>query len=281
MVLLVVFFYFALVASAVVLFAFPSVRLRLQATVGCFLGGAGRRLSDTLRASVAMLRWSRAAIHGGAARSVGFVRANRRLSAAALLLLATPPLVAVIARGPTAFSFSEDGPAPDRQISILLRGEHLVPPPSLPPEVFTTREVELVRPDIVHADRDWARLNPEFAQRLLSVMKTMRERHGYQLVLIEGYRSPERQAQLAAMGSQVTNADAYMSYHQYGLASDCAFLRDGKIVLSEQDPWAMRGYQLYGEVAEAAGLHWGGRWKLRDYGHVELRLKGVLGRPAP
>ncbi len=36
-----------------------------------------------------------------------------------------------------------------------------------------------------------------------------------------------------------------------------AFKRDGKVVISERDPWAMRGYQLYGEVAESVGLDLG------------------------
>jgi peptidoglycan L-alanyl-D-glutamate endopeptidase CwlK len=60
------------------------------------------------------------------------------------------------------------------------------------------------------------------------------------------------------------------SYHQYGLAADSAFFRDGKVVISERDPWAMRGYQLYGEIAAQVGLTWGGSWKMQDYGHVEL-----------
>jgi peptidoglycan L-alanyl-D-glutamate endopeptidase CwlK len=60
------------------------------------------------------------------------------------------------------------------------------------------------------------------------------------------------------------------------LAADCAFLRDGKLVISEKDPWAMRGYELFGEVAEAAGLTWGGRWKMMDFGHTELRRPGTI-----
>ena len=68
-----------------------------------------------------------------------------------------------------------------------------------------------------------------------------------------------------------------MSYHQYGLAADFAFVRDGKLVISERDPWAMGGYAHYGELAETVGLVWGGRWQMRDFGHVELRREGVLG----
>ena len=37
----------------------------------------------------------------------------------------------------------------------------------------------------------------------------------------------------------------------------------------------MRGYQLFGEVAESLGLTWGGRWKMMYFGHTELRVEGV------
>ena len=124
--------------------------------------------------------------------------------------------------------------------------------------------------------RNWGLLQPDFSQRLLLLFKIMKEKHGYDMALLEGYRSPGRQELLASMGASVTNARAFQSWHQYGLAADCAFLRDGKIVISEKDPWAMRGYQLYGEVAESLGLTWGGRWQMMDLGHTELRVRGVM-----
>lgn len=161
------------------------------------------------------------------------------------------------------------------QVSHLLQGEHLVPPPPLPPEVFDTAEVEVVRPLLASADRRWEQMDPEFVQTLLRVFKIMKDEHGYDMALLEGWRSPERQALLAAKGTHVTQAGAWQSYHQYGLGADCAFYRDGKLVISEKDPWAMRGYQLYGEVAERMGLTWGGRWQMLDLGHVEWRKPGV------
>ena len=94
-----------------------------------------------------------------------------------------------------------------------------------------------------------------------------------EMALLEGYRSPERQERLAAAGSHVSNARAFQSFHQYGLAADCAFIRDGRLVISERDPWAMRGYQLYGQVAESLGMVWGGRWAMMDFGHTELRAR--------
>ena len=114
---------------------------------------------------------------------------------------------------------------------------------------------------------------PAFTRMLLAVFNVMRERYGYEMALLEGYRSPERQDRLAAAGNHVSNARAFQSYHQFGLAADCAFVRAGKLVISERDPWAMRGYQLYGEAAEAAGMVWGGRWNMMDFGHTELRTR--------
>lgn len=156
------------------------------------------------------------------------------------------------------------------QVTALLQGERLAPPAPLPPALFATQEVMRIRPSLINASRNWQLLDEDFSQRLLLVFKIMKERYGYDMAILEGYRSPERQNELASLGSNVTNAAAYQSYHQYGLAADCAFKRDGKLVISEKDPWAMRGYQLYGQVAESLGMKWGGKWKMMDLGHIEL-----------
>lgn len=201
------------------------------------------------------------------------LRRHAPLIVATTALLAAPSWVAFSLRGwHTLDAFeAERAQDPDALVATLLRGEQLVPPPPLPPEVFTTAEVELLRPQLAGADRKWEQLHADFRQRLLLAFKLMRERHGYEMALIEGYRSPERQTLLQSLGPSVTNAGAFQSYHQYGLAADCAFLRDGQLVISERDPWAMRGYVLWGEIAESIGLTWGGRWTLMDFGHVELR----------
>ncbi len=205
------------------------------------------------------------------------VRRHYVLCLAGLSLILLPPLVALVMGGSLA-GFDAPSREVNSQVAQVLEGEQLVPPPPLPPTVFATVEVEQVRPMIVSASRDWALIDPVFAQKLLQVFKIMKEQHGYDMAILEGYRSPERQNKLAAMGSNVTNAAAFQSWHQYGLAADCAFLRNGKIVITEKDPWAMRGYELYGQVAESVGLTWGGRWKMMDFGHTELRVPGVMKR---
>jgi peptidoglycan L-alanyl-D-glutamate endopeptidase CwlK len=213
----------------------------------------------------------RSATRSGLSRLAG----HRRPVGAALLIVLIPAVTILLFKDRVdagAYTdVAEDGNA---VVAALLKGEQLVPPAALPPEVFTTREVLTERPMIVDASRDWMQLDAEYRQKLLTVFQRMRE-HGYEMALIEGYRSPQRQDKLAAMGGGVTNARAFQSYHQYGLAADCAFIRDGRLVISERDPWAMQGYEYYGKEAEAAGLTWGGRWKLMDFGHTELRRPGA------
>ncbi|WP_297576898.1 M15 family metallopeptidase [uncultured Deefgea sp.] len=151
-------------------------------------------------------------------------------------------------------------------IQNTLTEAKLAPPPALPPEVFinATRS----QPSLAGANRDWQQLESRFVQQVLQVMKKMDER-GYPLALLEGYRSPERQDELAQMANLVTKAKGGQSKHQYGWAVDLAPIKNGKVIISEKDPWASEAYQALGEEAEAAGLTWGGRWSFKDYGHIE------------
>jgi peptidoglycan L-alanyl-D-glutamate endopeptidase CwlK len=159
-----------------------------------------------------------------------------------------------------------DGAAPDGDASIL-PPLPLPPSPPLPADLLAPWR----RPPGA-VNRDWRLLDNEFAHRLALVFKIMKQVYGYDMVLVEGYRSAERQNALADAGAHVTGARGFQSYHQQGLAADCAFLRGGAWHISEQDPWTMRGYRLYGAVAESVGLRWGGRWAMKDFGHAELVL---------
>lgn len=212
--------------------------------------------------------------------SVIFLNEHKWLIALAGLMILLPPLIAWLLSSKSNLDGFDDTQfrESNHQVTALLQGEHLVPPAALPPEMFATQEVTLIRPALIDASRNWQLLDDSFSQRLLLVFKIMKERYGYDMTILEGYRSPERQNRLASMGSNVTNAMAFQSYHQFGLAADCAFQRNGKLVITEKDPWAMRGYQLYGEVAESLGMRWGGRWKMMDFGHIELRKPNTVQR---
>lgn len=247
------------------------------------LAGAGQRLQQRVGRIAARGQQDAGALGRTGRASAGeigaFLRQHYVLCLGGAALICIPPLLALMMSTRSTLSgFETSTREVNTQVADLLQGEQLVPPPTLPPLVFASAEVALERPMLVSASRDWALMDAAYAQRLLMAFKIMKEKHGYDMAILEGYRSPERQNALAAMGPNVTNAAAFQSWHQYGLAADCAFLRDGKLVISEKDPWAMRGYQLYGEVAESLGLTWGGRWKMMDFGHTELRVAGVMKR---
>ncbi|WP_047194392.1 M15 family metallopeptidase [Caldimonas brevitalea] len=270
--------YFVLACALLGLVFLPEPRAWVASRLG-LLAGATRA---AVRQSTS--RWQRGCDHtsrqAAAAASAGVSWMRRRwpLWSAAVALLLIPPTVVYLLRDrhqPEGYVDLADNPT---LVGQLLEGEQLVAPPALPPEVFTTAEVQQSRPLLSSADRKWELLDHDFRQRLLMAFKIMKEQHGYDMALLEGYRSPERQAMLQNMGTHVTHAGPYQSYHQFGLAADCAFYRNGKLVISERDPWAMRGYELYGEVAASLGLTWGGAWKMRDLGHVELRRPGVKPR---
>ncbi|MFM0172888.1 M15 family metallopeptidase [Paraburkholderia sediminicola] len=279
MIAVVLLAYFAIAVVIAAMLLLPAVRASL---LGAALTIHGRVMRGASRgASRARGQLARSAkISQSTAVDMQKLLVKRRLLIFTTTgILATPPLVALALRGRQLFQFDDTARVPDEKIAALLNGEQLVPPPPLPPEVFATQEVEQIRPALKDASRDWNLLDTDFRTRLLLVYKIMHEQYGYEMALLEGYRSPERQNRLAQMGGNVTNAAAFQSYHQYGLAADNAFLRDGKLVISEKDPWAMRGYQLYGQTAEQVGLTWGGRWKMMDLGHVEYHKPGfVLGR---
>lgn len=260
---------------------FPSAR----ATVAGGLGRAwGRLAAAGDRAQAASGRRAGAAgralgLHGRAASR--FLHRNRALAVAALALLAVPPLVVLTARRDVVLEEFDPSviAAADRHVLELLRGERLAPPPDLPPAVFTAAEAELQRSAatthapvaIASADRRWERVDAGLRQKVLAIHQAM-ARQGYRMVLVEGYRSPERQAELARRGSGTTLAGAGRSCHQYGLAVDSALYRDGRLQWDMEDPWTRRGYLLYGRLAVDAGLEWGGNWRrLKDYVHVEMR----------
>lgn len=212
-----------------------------------------------------------------AGRLIRAIRRQYRLCLVFVCIVVVPSVIAIFISGKSRLEgFASSTYEVNVQIAELLKGEQLVAPSALPPAFFSTKEALIERPMLVSASRNWDLLSSNYRQRLLMVFKIMKEKYGYEMAIIEGYRSPERQNMLAELGPQVTNAKAFQSYHQYGLAADCAFIRDGKLLISERDAWAMRGYELYGEVAESVGLNWGGRWKMMDFGHTELTQPEVL-----
>lgn len=196
------------------------------------------------------------------------------------MVLAPPVLILAVRTTVDLHPFpEEDVGTSASMIARLLRGERLVPPMALPEATFMTDQVRAHRPDIVTADRRWNRIDPDLQQRVLAIYRIMQEQ-GYDMVIVEGYRNPQRQNELMAKGA-ATRAEAWQSCHQYGLAVDSALLRDGTLQWDIDDPWTRNGYLLYGELAREAGLEWGGDWRrIKDYVHVEMGARCAVQKAA-
>jgi len=259
------------------LLLFPAGRDRLTAATASRLRLVGQQLGRLRQGSLACAHRAGPAAHAALGRGWHWSRRRCWPLLAAVLLIGLPSALVLLAGGTRMpGAYDGDSRVVNDQVSALLQGEQLVPPPAPPPLVFATPDVARARPLLMGASRNWQLLDHAFSQRLLLVFKIMKEKNGIDMVLLEGYRSPERQDLLAAAGPGVTNARGFQSFHQFGLAADCAFLRDDKLLISEKDPWTMRAYRLYGEAAEGAGLTWGGRWTMMDFGHAELPIPGLI-----
>lgn len=122
--------------------------------------------------------------------------------------------------------------------------------------------------------RDLDHLNPAFAEVAHRAVRRANQA-GYPVGIFEAWRSPLRQSWLYAQGRsregrKVTGADAWESWHQYGLAFDIAL---------DKDPGPARhwywdnDHEVYEKIAaimQDEGLEWLG---LGDAGHFQLTGK--------
>lgn len=87
--------------------------------------------------------------------------------------------------------------------------------------------------DVELKDRDMSKLHPLFRAKVNEVLKACKD-SGLPFRVFEAYRSPERQEYLYQQGRTrfdggiVTNARAWGSFHQYGLAVDFVLFEGGR-----------------------------------------------------
>ncbi len=97
-----------------------------------------------------------------------------------------------------------------------------------------------------------------FASKVNSAIEECK-RCGINVFVFETYRSPERQDLLYNQIPKVTEAKAWHSWHQYGLAVDMVFGGPGK--------WSWNGpYDKVADIFHDEGLRWIG---VKDPGHFE------------
>ena len=93
-----------------------------------------------------------------------------------------------------------------------------------------------------HSDHkeEFGKLSPDFAARLGMLIERL-EKDSFIFVVLEGYRSPERQAILYEEGPHRTRAQPMQSLHQHGLAADLAPVLDGRTRFDTSTPavWSL------------------------------------------
>jgi peptidoglycan LD-endopeptidase CwlK len=86
---------------------------------------------------------------------------------------------------------------------------------------------------------------------------------GYKVRVTETLRSGERQAELQAKGASKLKA----GLHQTGRAFDFACFDEQGVYLRDDKTGV---YMACGQVAEALGCEWGGRWTtFKDFSHIQ------------
>lgn len=83
------------------------------------------------------------------------------------------------------------------------------------------------------ADKEWLHLYPPFREALQKTLTETQTATGLHFVLVEGYRSQERQTWLYAAGrtrpGPIVTWKRTPTWHGTGLAADVAPLKDGKV----------------------------------------------------
>lgn len=107
-------------------------------------------------------------------------------------------------------------------------------------------------------------LDPRFqpiAEKWLAAVKLT----GLRVRIVETLRSKERQAALRGKGG-LTWVD--VSEHEKGRAFDFALFTQNGVYQTNN---LSGDYTIAGEIGEAMGLEWGGRWKKMDFVHLQWK----------
>jgi len=118
------------------------------------------------------------------------------------------------------------------------------------------------------------KLHPGFRNKLESLIERASQ-SGLQILVHQGYRSPEDQSKIPAGN---TRAKPGFSFHNYGLAADVVFADErGRPSWGEHHDW-----KALGRLGKELGLEWGGNWKTivdrPHFQHVSSREIGEVRR---
>jgi hypothetical protein len=139
------------------------------------------------------------------------------------------------------------------------------------PDMLTTARLKLLYPDI--------------ARRALLLYGLVLKETGKTARCSESVRTFTRQAFLykkgrddqgQVVGKIVTRSKPGSSFHHFGCAFDSSFV--GSDPYLEKDPFGIKVWDDFGQLAESCGLLWGGRWSSPlDRPHTQFSYGYTLG----
>lgn len=125
--------------------------------------------------------------------------------------------------------------------------------------------------------RQLSDLHPTVMKMAMEFIKRCKEA-GIDIIITSTYRDNESQDALYAQGrttrgNKVTNAKAGQSFHNYRCALDFAPIKNGKIDWNDAAT-----FKRCGEIAEACGMVWSGRWegKMKELAHCQYTANLTL-----
>ena len=109
-------------------------------------------------------------------------------------------------------------------------------------------------------------LSPRFRPLAVELLAQLVEA-GILVMIVDTLRTPEEQAANIAKGVSWTTRSKHLTGDAIDIAPFEAWALYGsdKVRWNADDPVWLR----IGQIGEALGLRWGGRWKVRDMGHLE------------
>lgn len=116
-------------------------------------------------------------------------------------------------------------------------------------------------------DADINHLRPALRNIAVNWLHIVRDDLGLSVRIMETLRDNNRQAEVLAAGASKVS----FGFHNLGLAFDFGcFQPNGVYITNGLD----RQYEQCGQVGEALGMFWGGRWHMKDSGHLQFQPDG-------
>lgn len=160
----------------------------------------------------------------------------------------------ISSQSPSAAAATPTAPAPAPAVPAPTPTPALAPAPA--PAVAATGEISAASPD--KRFTELSHLHPVVRKGVKAIQKKLDDEN-IPMRVFEALRSPQRQQSLynqgrTTPGDRVTNAEAWESYHQYGMAADFVRFENNKWNWNDKTSQQRADWARFHEIARENGL---------------------------